>query len=60
MSSRKTYVADTDTIIRRAATLPETLEMHDALIVATALHHKSILITKDQVITQAGLVKTLW
>ena len=36
------------------------LEMHDRLIVATALYHDAGLITRDEAIRKSGLVKTIW
>ena len=36
------------------------LEMHDKIIVATALHSKATLITKDKPIKEAGIVSTIW
>ena len=50
----------TDSIIEIAAQLPDLLEMHDALIVATSLHYNAHLITKDKIIIQTASVKTLW
>jgi predicted nucleic acid-binding protein len=50
----------TDSIIKIAAQLPDLLEMHDALIVATSLHYNAHLITKDKIIIQTASVKTLW
>jgi len=47
-------------ILEVAETLEVDLEMHDKLIVATALYFNSPLITKDEQITNAKLVKTLW
>jgi PIN domain nuclease of toxin-antitoxin system len=50
----------TDSIIKIAADLPDSLEMHDALIVATSIFYSATLITKDEVIIKNGCVKTLW
>jgi PIN domain nuclease of toxin-antitoxin system len=36
------------------------LEMHDRLIVATAIKFKAPLLTKDEVIRASGVVKTVW
>ena len=36
------------------------LEMHDRLIVATAIKFKAPLLTKDAVIRASGVVKTVW
>lgn len=35
-------------------------EMHDRMIVATAIKHKATLITLDASITQSKLVKVVW
>lgn len=46
--------------------IPASLDIHDAIIVATALVLRDIrqlpvtLITKDTKITQSGLIQTLW
>lgn len=46
--------------------MPASLDIHDAIIVATALVYRNIrrqpvtLITKDTKITQSGLLQTLW
>ncbi len=46
--------------------LPPELDIHDGLIVATALVFRDVLakevavVTKDQMIQQCGLVQTLW
>lgn len=48
------------------AMIPGPLDIHDAIIVATALVYRDIrqqpvtLITKDTKITQSGLIQTLW
>ena len=48
------------------ALIPNSLNIHDAIIVATALVYKDILnlpvevVTKDAEITASGLVKTCW
>lgn len=48
------------------AKMPTALEIHDALIVATALviqeslGEKVAVITRDEVIVNAGIIKTLW
>ena len=42
----------------------DALDMHpdpaDRFIVATALHHRARLVTKDKLIRPLGLVKTVW
>jgi PIN domain nuclease of toxin-antitoxin system len=46
--------------------LPTTLDIHDAIIVATALvfrdllHEPTAVITKDRAITASSLVNTIW
>jgi len=48
------------------AKIPTNLDIHDAIIVATALVYRDIrqlpvtLITKDTKISQSGLIQTLW
>jgi predicted nucleic acid-binding protein len=50
----------TDSIIKIAADLPDSLEMHDALIVATSIFYGATLITKDEIIIKNNCVTTLW
>lgn len=46
--------------------LPSTLEIHDAIIVATGLFFKEMLsddvvvVTKDEEMIKSGIVKTIW
>ena len=47
-------------ILKVAATISGELEMHDRLIVATALHFDAHLITRDEQITQSRVVNTVW
>ena len=47
-------------ILKVAATISGDLEMHDRLIVATALHFDACLITRDEQITQSRVVNTVW
>jgi len=47
-------------ILKLADRIEYSLEMHDKLIVATALSRKAILITKDEQITKSKCVKTVW
>src|SRR2546428_8499515 len=48
------------------ALIPTDLNIHDSIIVATALYYRDIrqestaLITKDGAITSSGLIQTLW
>ena len=47
-------------ILRVANQIEVDLEMHDRLIMATAIYFNAILITKDEQIKQAGLCPTAW
>ena len=47
-------------ILKVANKVEADLEMHDRLIVATALYYNAPLITKDRWITQAHLCLILW
>ena len=47
-------------ILRMADSIDAPLEMHDKLIVATALCYDSSLITRDEQITKSKAVKTVW
>jgi hypothetical protein len=47
-------------ILKEVDKIEADLEMHDKLIVATSLYFKTALITKDQRITEAGIVTTIW
>jgi len=47
-------------VLRMADSIEAPLEMHDKLIVATALCYDSILITRDEQITKSKTVKTVW
>jgi PIN domain nuclease of toxin-antitoxin system len=46
--------------------IPTGLDIHDSIIVATAIYYRDILrkpvtlITKDNMIAQSGLIQTLW
>lgn len=46
--------------------IPENLELHDGIVVATALTYRELLdndvvvITKDRTITESGLIPVLW
>jgi len=50
---------DTD-ILKEANKIKVDIEMHDKLIVATALFYNAALITKDKEIRDAGLCSILW
>ena len=47
-------------ILKIAASISADLEMHDKLIVATALYFDAHLITKDEQITRSQVVNTVW
>ena len=47
-------------ILKIAASISADLEMHDKLIVATALYFDAHLITKDEQITRSEVVNTVW
>jgi PIN domain nuclease of toxin-antitoxin system len=47
-------------ILKVADNIDENIEMHDKLIVATALYFKAALITRDERIKDAGIVSTIW
>lgn len=61
-SNTTVYPLDMQTI----DVMPEKLDIHDALIVATAIllgetHEQEVhLVTKDEAIIQSGLIKTFW
>jgi PIN domain nuclease of toxin-antitoxin system len=40
--------------------LPDNLEMHDQMIVWETMKHNATLITRDETIRAANVVKTLW
>jgi predicted nucleic acid-binding protein len=47
-------------IIRIASNFEYDLEMHDRLIVATALYFNSGLLTSDEKIREANIVEVIW
>ncbi|MDD5224874.1 MAG: type II toxin-antitoxin system VapC family toxin [bacterium] len=47
-------------ILKTADSIKPDLEMHDRLIVATAIWHKYPLVTRDEGIVKLKLVKTIW
>jgi PIN domain nuclease of toxin-antitoxin system len=54
-------IADLDLeVLKIADSIEAPLEMHDKLIVATALRFGVGLITKDEQITKSKTVKTIW
>jgi len=55
------YIAPLDLDILKVADKIELdMEMHDKLIVATALYFGTTLITKDKLIRESGIVPTTW
>ena len=55
------YIAPLDIeILGVADNIKLYLEMHDKLIVATALYFEAGLITKDDQITKARIISTIW
>lgn len=47
-------------ILKVAEKMKADIEMHDKLIVATALHFEAALITRDEIIKKLGIVSTVW
>ncbi len=47
-------------ILTIADKIEADLEMHDKLIVATALYYEAALITKDELVSKSGVVSTIW
>jgi PIN domain nuclease of toxin-antitoxin system len=47
-------------VLKIAENIAAPLEMHDKLIVATAIRYDACLITRDQQITKSKVVKTIW
>ncbi len=47
-------------ILKIAESIATPLEMHDKLIVATAIRYDGCLITRDKQITKSKAVKTIW
>ena len=47
-------------ILKVADKIELGMEMHDKLIVATALYFGTTLITKDKLIRESGIVSTTW
>ena len=47
-------------VLKIAETIDAPLEMHDKLIVATAIRYDACLITRDEKITKSKAVKTIW
>lgn len=47
-------------ILKTADRIETDMEMHDKLIVATALYYEAKLITRDEQIRKAGIVSVVW
>jgi PIN domain nuclease of toxin-antitoxin system len=47
-------------VLKTAESIDAPLEMHDKLIVATAIRYDACLITRDEQITKSNAVKTIW
>lgn len=47
-------------ILTIADKIEADLEMHDKLIVATAIYYEAALITKDELVSKSGVVSTIW
>lgn len=47
-------------VLKIAEGIDAQLEMHDKLIVATAIRYDACLITRDEQITKSKAVKTIW
>lgn len=47
-------------VLKIAESIDAPLEMHDKLIVATAIRYDACLITRDEQITKSKAVKTIW
>lgn len=47
-------------ILKVADKIKADIEMHDKLIIATALYFEAALITKDEEIKKLGIVSTVW
>lgn len=58
-SDYKIVSLDLDILIK-ADEFDNDLEMHDRLIVSTAIYYNCALITKDEKIIKSQLVKTIW
>ncbi len=47
-------------ILKEANNIESDMEMHDKLIVATALYFKGVLITRDKKIKESAIISTIW
>ncbi|MDL1962031.1 MAG: PIN domain-containing protein [Deltaproteobacteria bacterium] len=53
-------IAPLDADLLKVANNEADMEMHDKLIVATALYFNATLITKDKLIRDSGMCSTTW
>lgn len=53
-------ISFTEKILRRVEKIKRVPELHDRLIVATAIENKAIVITRDSDIVNSGEVETIW
>lgn len=62
LKRRKNYrtVSFTQKILLRVEKIKRVPELHDRLIVATAIEHKATVITRDADIVNSGEVETIW
>ena len=62
LRKRKYYRTESfsKTILVTAQKIKTVPELHDRLIVATAIRHKASVITRDADITNSGIVKIVW
>lgn len=62
LKRRKNYrtVPFTRKILLRVEKIRRVPELHDRLIVATAIEHKAIVVTRDRDIVNSGKVETIW
>lgn len=49
-----------EAILRQVPTIKDVPELHDRMIVATAVRQKAVVITRDEDIANPGAVKTVW
>ena len=61
LSRAKIELVPLDVVVARECFfLPKRLEMHDKIIVATAIMTDSVLVTKDRTIRSLKNIKTVW
>lgn len=59
-SHKHTIVPVDEKVFNKAKEIKKDLDLHDRIIVATALLTKTLLITKDEQILKSKVVKTVW